>query len=147
MNIQRVCIYFETFCIYGRACIYLYKDMLSGPSGRPVSGTGLAHWECVPFPRTAWFVSVLCCPVSVQALRRADPPSKMSYQFLKLFITSESILNWNMSQDLIRIILWGERRQHLTIYDQQLLPSGYWRRRQIWSSKRFFVFLTTSHGC
>jgi hypothetical protein len=25
-------------------------------------------------------VSVLCCPVSVEALRRADPPSKKSYQ-------------------------------------------------------------------
>jgi hypothetical protein len=25
-------------------------------------------------------VSVLCCPVSVEALRRADPPSKESYQ-------------------------------------------------------------------
>jgi hypothetical protein len=25
-------------------------------------------------------VSVLCCPESVEALRRADPPSKDSYQ-------------------------------------------------------------------
>jgi hypothetical protein len=25
-------------------------------------------------------VSVVCCPVSVEALRRADPPSKGSYQ-------------------------------------------------------------------
>jgi hypothetical protein len=25
-------------------------------------------------------VSVLCCPVSVEALHRADPPSKESYQ-------------------------------------------------------------------
>jgi hypothetical protein len=25
-------------------------------------------------------VSVLCCPVSVEALRRADPPAKESYQ-------------------------------------------------------------------
>jgi hypothetical protein len=24
-------------------------------------------------------VSVLCCPVSVEALRQADPPSKKSY--------------------------------------------------------------------
>jgi hypothetical protein len=26
---------------------------------------------------------VLCCPVSVEALRRADPPSKESYQMFK----------------------------------------------------------------
>jgi hypothetical protein len=25
-------------------------------------------------------LSVLCCPVSVEALRRADPPTKESYQ-------------------------------------------------------------------
>jgi hypothetical protein len=25
-------------------------------------------------------VSVLCCPVSVEVLRRADPPAKESYQ-------------------------------------------------------------------
>jgi hypothetical protein len=25
-------------------------------------------------------VSMLCCPVSVEALRRADPPAKESYQ-------------------------------------------------------------------
>jgi hypothetical protein len=25
-------------------------------------------------------VSVLCCPVSIEALRRADPPTKESYQ-------------------------------------------------------------------
>jgi hypothetical protein len=25
-------------------------------------------------------VSVLCCPLSVEALRRADPPAKESYQ-------------------------------------------------------------------
>jgi hypothetical protein len=27
--------------------------------------------------------SVLCCPVEVEALRRADPPSKESYQMSK----------------------------------------------------------------
>jgi hypothetical protein len=26
--------------------------------------------------------SVLCCPVSVEALRRADPPAKESYQIV-----------------------------------------------------------------
>jgi hypothetical protein len=29
-------------------------------------------------------VSVLCCPVSVEALRRADPPSKESYQSVSI---------------------------------------------------------------
>jgi hypothetical protein len=28
-------------------------------------------------------VSVLCCPVQVEALRQADPPSKESYQMSK----------------------------------------------------------------
>jgi hypothetical protein len=29
-------------------------------------------------------VSVLCCPVSVEALRWADPPSKESYQSVSI---------------------------------------------------------------
>jgi hypothetical protein len=34
-------------------------------------------------------VSVLCCPVSVEALRRADPPAKESYQ-LSLYVDREA---------------------------------------------------------
>jgi hypothetical protein len=34
-------------------------------------------------------VSVLRCPVSVQALRRADPPAKESYQ-MSLFVDREA---------------------------------------------------------
>jgi hypothetical protein len=30
-------------------------------------------------------VSVLCCPVAVEALRRADPPSKESYQNVSIY--------------------------------------------------------------
>jgi hypothetical protein len=33
-------------------------------------------------------VSVLCCPVSVEPLRRADPPSKESYQ-MSLYVDRE----------------------------------------------------------
>jgi hypothetical protein len=33
-------------------------------------------------------VSVLCCPVSVEALRRADPPAKESYQ-MSLYVDRE----------------------------------------------------------
>jgi hypothetical protein len=36
-------------------------------------------------------VSVLRCPVSVEALRRADPPSKKSYQ-MSLYVDRESPL-------------------------------------------------------
>jgi hypothetical protein len=34
-------------------------------------------------------VSVLCCPVSAEALRRADPPSKESYQ-MSLYVDREA---------------------------------------------------------
>jgi hypothetical protein len=33
-------------------------------------------------------VSVLCCPVSVEALRRADPPSKESFK-MSLYVDQE----------------------------------------------------------
>jgi hypothetical protein len=34
-------------------------------------------------------VSVLCCPVSLEALRRADPPAKESYQ-MSLYVDWEA---------------------------------------------------------
>jgi hypothetical protein len=34
-------------------------------------------------------VSVLCCPVSVEALRWADPPAKESYQ-MSLYVDPEA---------------------------------------------------------
>jgi hypothetical protein len=34
-------------------------------------------------------VSVLCCPVSVEALRQVDPPSKESYQ-MSLYVYREA---------------------------------------------------------
>jgi hypothetical protein len=34
-------------------------------------------------------VSVLCCPMSVEALRRADPPTKESYQ-MSLYVDREA---------------------------------------------------------
>jgi hypothetical protein len=33
-------------------------------------------------------VSVLCCPASVEALRRADPPAKESYQ-MSIYVVRE----------------------------------------------------------
>jgi hypothetical protein len=36
-------------------------------------------------------VSVLCCPVSVEALRRADPPANESYQ-MSLYVDREAQL-------------------------------------------------------
>jgi hypothetical protein len=35
-------------------------------------------------------VSVLCCPVSVEALRRADPPAKESYQNVSVYVDREA---------------------------------------------------------
>jgi hypothetical protein len=35
-------------------------------------------------------VSVLCCPVSVEALHRADPPAKESYQ-MSLYVDREAL--------------------------------------------------------
>jgi hypothetical protein len=34
-------------------------------------------------------ISVLCCPVSVEASRRADPPAKESYQ-MSLYVGREA---------------------------------------------------------
>jgi hypothetical protein len=35
-------------------------------------------------------VSVLCCPVLVEALRRADPPAKESYR-MSLYVDRETL--------------------------------------------------------
>jgi hypothetical protein len=78
-------------------------------SQSPVPGRGPAvekHWSkaCVVYDRLnieiagsspAWGmdvcprVSVLCCPVSVEALRRADPPAKEPYQ-MSLYVDREA---------------------------------------------------------
>jgi hypothetical protein len=42
-------------------------------------------WSMDVCPR----VSVLCCPVSVEALRRADPPAKESHQ-MSLYVDREA---------------------------------------------------------
>jgi hypothetical protein len=62
------------------------------------------------------FISVLCCPVEIAALLRADPPSKESYQLSKQFIIPEVILNWNRSLDLIRIANGGGGRATTACY-------------------------------
>jgi hypothetical protein len=41
---------------------------------------GIAGWNPAWGMDVCPRVSVLCCPVSVEALRRADPPAKESYQ-------------------------------------------------------------------
>jgi len=46
--------------------------------------------------------SVLCCLVQVETLRRADPPSKESYQISPGIITSNLILNRNRPIGIIR---------------------------------------------
>jgi hypothetical protein len=49
-----------------------------------IAGTNPA-WGLDVCPR----VCVLCCPVSVEALRRADPPAKESYQ-MSLYVDREA---------------------------------------------------------
>jgi hypothetical protein len=44
---------------------------------------------------------VLYCPVEAEALRRADPPYRESYEMSNWFIISQVILNWNRSEGLI----------------------------------------------
>jgi hypothetical protein len=60
-----------------KACI-VYDRLNIG-----IAGSNTA-WDMDECPR----VSVLCCPVSVEALRRADPPAKESYQ-MSLYVDRE----------------------------------------------------------
>jgi hypothetical protein len=52
------------------------------------SNIGIAGSNPASGMDVCWRVSVLCCPVSVGALRRADPPSKESYQ-MSLYVDRE----------------------------------------------------------
>jgi hypothetical protein len=49
------------------------------------SNTGIAGSNPAPGMDVCPRFSVLCCPVYVVALRRADPPSKETYQVLKIY--------------------------------------------------------------
>jgi hypothetical protein len=86
-------------------CIHILCHFLSADycSVRAVQGTGLGHVD------TAIVVSslaqgmddwtrlpVLCCPVEIEALRRADPPCMESYKIWDWFIISES--NYEVDQ-------------------------------------------------
>jgi hypothetical protein len=51
-------------------------------------------------------LSVLWCPVEVEALRRANPPTSESYEMSNSFIISEVILNWNRYRGLtVKLLL------------------------------------------
>jgi hypothetical protein len=52
-----------------KACTVCDRSNIGIARSNPASGMDVC-------PR----LSVLCCPVSVEALRRADPPSKESYK-------------------------------------------------------------------
>jgi hypothetical protein len=64
-----------------RACTVFGRSNIGITCSNPVRGMDV----CPRF-------SVLCCPVEVDALRRADPPSKESYQMSKYIHSSEVIL-------------------------------------------------------
>jgi hypothetical protein len=54
---------------WSKTCTVYDRSNIGIASSNPASGMDVC--PCV---------SVLCCPVSVEALHRADPPSKESYQ-------------------------------------------------------------------
>jgi hypothetical protein len=81
----------------------------------------------VQIPLQAWisvFISVfvLSC-VYVAALRRADLPSKESYQLSTRLIISELILNGNRQNSLIR--QGGKRRCKHPVYGQTIYKPMY----------------------
>jgi hypothetical protein len=106
------------FFIYFVLSILWQKEKLiihnvAGSDGRAVRGT--YYWNTGIMgsnPARGMDVcpnfSMLCCPVLVVALRRADPPSKEFCQMSKnIFINSRSqILNRRRPEDLIRIYLF-----------------------------------------
>jgi hypothetical protein len=61
-----------------KACTVYDRSNIGISDSNPASGMDMC-------PR----VSVLCCPVSAEALRRADPPSKESYQ-MSLYVDREA---------------------------------------------------------
>jgi hypothetical protein len=80
--------YLENLSIDGRMPVSIAERSKAGTvydrSNIEIAGSN-PTWGMDVCPR----VSVLCCPVSVEALRRADPPSKESYQ-MSLYVDREA---------------------------------------------------------
>jgi hypothetical protein len=69
----------------------------------------LGSWVWIPLKALMFvFVFLLWCPVEVEALRLADPPSRESYRMSNWFMISKVILSSNMLQGLIRKVDDGD---------------------------------------
>jgi hypothetical protein len=97
-------------CLHSGNIHYIMLTTAAGSTGRAVWDVGLYRLDIEVVGSNPAYskdgclcISVLCCPVYVEALRRADSPSKESYQLSKWFIISEVNLNWSRTQGLIRI--------------------------------------------
>jgi hypothetical protein len=81
-------------------CIINFKFVVRvGPSGRLGLGrlvTGIVGLNPARGMDACVCVSVLCCPVQVETLRRGDRSSKKSYQMSLIHkVQKNVILNWN----------------------------------------------------
>jgi hypothetical protein len=95
----------------------------------------LGSWDRIPLDGClSAFVLCLCCPVYVAALRRANPPSKESYQLSTRSIFSELILNGNTPESQIR-----QGRRRILIYKKEVIPGSYFGGKRLWSWLRFFA--------
>jgi hypothetical protein len=98
-------------------------------------------------------VSVLCCPVSVEALRRADPPSKESYQ-MSLYVDRKAHEGRPKVRErlclffffLKKLCMRGSQLERTVIVDSELDSSWYMERLSAWNKVKLSLCLSKYHG-